>query len=71
MDLASLIVAGITLMLFAVALFLKGLTHDVLLETGVFLVSVKLMMLAHKSEKASRRIEAKIDDLVENREESN
>jgi len=43
-DTASLSVIAITLVLFGLALFLTGFTHDLLLETGVFLVSVKLII---------------------------
>ncbi len=39
----SWVVIAITLVLFLVALFLKGLSHDLLLEAGVFLISVKLI----------------------------
>ena len=39
-DLGSLIVIIITFVLFALALFTKGFTHDLLLEAGVFLVSI-------------------------------
>ena len=31
------------------ALFTKGFTHDLLLETGVFLVSVKLILMAYRN----------------------
>jgi hypothetical protein len=48
-DTGSLIVMGLTLLLFVVALFAKGLTHDLLLEAGVFLVSVKLILVAYKN----------------------
>ena len=48
-DSGSLVVIVVTLVLFVVALFLKGLTHDLLLEAGVFLVSAKLIMMAYKS----------------------
>ena len=30
-------------------MFVKGLTHDLLLEAGVFLVSVKLIMMSFKN----------------------
>jgi hypothetical protein len=49
LDTASSLTIGVTLVLFVVALFLKGLTHDLLLEAGVFLVSVKLVIMSHKS----------------------
>jgi len=32
-----------------VALFTKGFTHDILLEAGVLLVSVKLIIMAYKN----------------------
>ena len=53
-DLWSIVVIALTLVLFIVALFLKGLTHDLLLEAGVFLVSVKLIMMSHKSSVIAR-----------------
>ncbi len=44
----SLVIIAITFILFFIALFVKGLTHDLLLEAGVFLVSVKLIMMNSK-----------------------
>jgi len=44
-----LLVILITFVLFVTALFATGLTHDLLLEAGVFLVSVKLIPMAYKS----------------------
>jgi hypothetical protein len=41
-DGGSLVVIGITFVLFVVALFAKGFSHEMLLEAGVFPVSVKL-----------------------------
>jgi len=48
-DVASLTVIIVTFVLFIVALFTKGFTHDLLLEVGIFLISVKLIMMAYKS----------------------
>jgi len=48
-DIGSIIVITVTFLLFAVALFTKGLTHDILLEAGILLVSVKLIMMAYKN----------------------
>jgi hypothetical protein len=45
----SVIVMAITLILFLLALFITGSTHDLLLETGVFLVSVKLILMSYKN----------------------
>lgn len=48
-DMGSMIVIIVTFILFITALFTKGLTQDLLLEAGVFLVSVKLILMAHKN----------------------
>jgi hypothetical protein len=48
-DTGSLIVIILTFGLFTVALFAKGFTHDILLEAGVLLVSVKLIMMSYKN----------------------
>lgn len=44
-DPQSVIVIILTVVLFAAALFVKGFTHDLFIETGVLLVSVKLILL--------------------------
>jgi len=46
LDRGSKIVIVITLVLFVPALFTKAFTHDLLLEAAVFLVSVKLIIMA-------------------------
>ena len=43
LDPVSLVVIALTLLLFVIALLVKGFTHDMLLECGVFMVSVKLI----------------------------
>lgn len=53
----------VTSLLFVTALFLKGLTHEVLLEAGVFLVSVKLIMMAYKNSVAETELKACIDEV--------
>lgn len=55
-DTGSFVVMGLTLALFVAALFAKGFTHDLLLEAGVFLVSVKLILVAYKNSVSNRRI---------------
>lgn len=62
-DSGSLAVIIITFILFVVALFTKGFTHDLLLETGVFLVSVKLIVMAYKSSVANREIKRELQDI--------
>jgi hypothetical protein len=63
MDLGTLLTIGITLVLFAVALVVKGLTHDLLLEAGVFLVSVKLVIATYKSSVGTETLLVRIDQL--------
>jgi hypothetical protein len=60
-DVWSLIVIVITFVLFGIALFTKGLTHDILLEIGVLLVSVKLIVMAYRNAVASSTIQKKPD----------
>jgi hypothetical protein len=60
-DTASLVVIALTLTLFVVALFERGLTHDLLLEAGVFLVSVKLIFMSYKQGLASARNDERLE----------
>jgi len=62
-DLGSIIVVVITFVLFGIALFTKGFTHNILLEGGVFLVSVKLIMMAFKNASHSRRMEIELGEI--------
>jgi len=52
----SVLVIILTFVFFVLALFTKGLTHDMLLEAGVFLVSVKLILMADKIDKTETEI---------------
>jgi hypothetical protein len=60
---ASITTMTITGLLFVVGAFLHGLSHDLLLEAGVFLVSVKLVLATRNNELLSRAIQAKLDRL--------
>jgi hypothetical protein len=64
MDIGSFIIALITLGLFAASLFVKGLTHDLFLETGVFLVSVKIIVMAYKNSVAVGHLGEKLDTIL-------
>jgi hypothetical protein len=48
-DNGTILVILVTGLLFFAALFVKGLTHDILLEAGVLMVSVKLIMMAYRN----------------------
>jgi hypothetical protein len=60
----SILVIIITFVLFFIALFLKGLSHDLLLEAGVFLVSLKLIMMSHKQSILSNMMEERLEEIV-------
>ena len=61
LGLGSIAVITITLILFVTALFVKGFTHDLLLEAAVFLVSVKLIILSYRNSRGVESIEKKLD----------
>jgi hypothetical protein len=64
LDPGSQLVMLLTLGLFVAALFLKGLSHDLLLEAGVFLVSVKLIIMSYKNAVASKRLEEQLGAML-------
>jgi len=45
--------------------FYKGLTHDMLLEAGVFLVSLKLIFMAHKNSILGQTLQERLDGIQE------
>ncbi|MDR3605954.1 MAG: hypothetical protein P4M08_01080 [Oligoflexia bacterium] len=63
LDRASLLTLAVTVVFFLMAAIEKGLTHDLLLEAGVFLVSVKLVIANQKSELLIRGLQAKLDSI--------
>jgi hypothetical protein len=48
-DNGTIFVILVTGFLFIAALFVKGFTHDILLEAGVLMVSIKLIMMAYRN----------------------
>lgn len=62
-DTGSMIVIIVTFLLFIMALFAKGLTQDLLLEAGVFLVSVKLIMMAYHNSVFIKSIENELKEI--------
>jgi len=59
----SLVVIITTFVLFVVALFAKGFTQELLLEAAVFLVSVKLILIAYSNSVTSKKLEKKLSDI--------
>ena len=64
LDVGSWLVALLTLGLFLAALFVKGLTHDLFLEAGVFLISVKVVAMAYKNSVEVKQMNAKLDRVL-------
>ncbi len=62
-DFWSVLVITITLILFVVALLVKGFTHDMLLEAGVFLISVKLILMSYKNSVLAIRTEEHLEQI--------
>ena len=62
-DAGTLIVIAITFVLFTIALFTKGFTHDLLLEAGVFLVSVKLILMSYKNSVNNKKLLEELSDI--------
>ncbi len=65
LDAGSITVISMTFILFVLALFTKGMTHDLLLEAGVLLVSVKLIMMAYRTGTYYQSILGELKDIKE------
>lgn len=64
-DPGSIVVIITTLILFVAAVFFKGITHDLLLEAGVFLVSVKLILMAYKNRVSFEAVQNQLAEIKE------
>ena len=62
-DAWSLVVIGATVGLFLAATLTTGVVHDLLLETGAFLVSVKLILMAYKSSVTALALAEKLEEI--------
>ena len=62
-DTGTLIVIAITFVLFTIALFTKGFTHDLFLEAGIFLISVKLIIMGYKNSVINNQLLKKLDEI--------
>jgi hypothetical protein len=62
-DLGTLVVIVTALLLFVLALFLKGFSHDLLLEAAVFLVSVKLILMSYKNSAGMETLCQRLDGI--------
>jgi hypothetical protein len=64
-DLGNILVIALTFSLFIASLFLTGFTHDLLLESGVLLISIKLIIMNYKNSLANKEVIKKIDEIKE------
>jgi hypothetical protein len=62
-DRASTFTVIVTTILFVIAIFEKGFTHELLLEAGVFLVSVKLILASAKTDIATKKVQEQLDEI--------
>ena len=68
----DLIVIIITFLLFITALFVKGLTQDILIEAGVLLISIKIIVMNYRITVSNKAILEKLDEIRETmREKAN
>jgi len=59
----SIGILAITLVLFMIALFLKGFSKELLIEAAVFLVSVKIIMATYRNSLDSKLILTRLDTI--------
>jgi len=67
---ADIIIITITAILFGVALFVKGLTQDLLLEVGILLISIKIIMMNYSNKQLSMEILRKLKEKDKSEESS-
>jgi hypothetical protein len=64
-DLGNTFIIVITFLLFAIALFTTGFTKDLLLESGVLLVSIKIIRMSSANRNSNREIIKKLNEINE------
>lgn len=65
LSLANYLIIAITVVLFIIALFTKGFTHDLLLEAGILLISTKIILMNYKNIISNRTIIKELEDIKE------
>ena len=63
LDMGSMAIIFITFTLFVVSLFQKGLTHEILVDTGIFLVSVKLIVMSFRNNLYMKDLNQQLEDI--------
>jgi hypothetical protein len=62
-NLGNTLVIAITFILFLIALFTTGFKKDLLLEAGVFLVSIKLIMMNRSTANSNKEIIYRLNEI--------
>ena len=62
-DTWTIVIILVTILLFVIALFVKGFTHDLLLEAGVLLVSIKLILMAYRNSLNYSDVKKDLDEI--------
>ena len=63
LDMGSMAIIFITFTLFVVSLFQKGLTHEILIDTGIFLVSVKLIVMSFRNNLYMKDLNQQLEEI--------
>ena len=63
LDFGSALIIVITFILFVVSLFVKGLSHEILLDSAVFLVSVKIIIMSFKNESYIKELSKQLEEI--------
>ena len=63
LDMGSMAIIFITFTLFVVSLFQKGLTHEILVDTGIFLVSVKLIVMSFRNNLYMKDLNQQLEEI--------
>jgi hypothetical protein len=63
MAIVTIIIIVITVGLFVAAIFTKGLIHDIFLEAGVLLISIKIILLSYRNNAIIKNIQKQLDNM--------
>jgi c-di-AMP phosphodiesterase-like protein len=62
-DIWAYVIIALTFIFFAISIFITGFKHDLLLEIGVLLVSIKLIMMASTNKKHNEKLHQEMGEL--------
>jgi hypothetical protein len=62
-DIWTILIIIITVILFIIALFVKGFTSQLLLEAGVLLVSIKIIMMSYRNIQNHEELKKDLDEI--------